>query len=75
MRFEEVVDIIDNLYKLSVRIRTPSIHSRSLKASSYMPKDPETGVDILDAYAELDRKHVQELLLQLRKQHPSGAQE
>ncbi|KAH8632919.1 hypothetical protein IG631_11553 [Alternaria alternata] len=75
MRFEEVVDIIDNLYKLSVRIRTPSIHSRSLKASSYMPKDPETGVDILDAYAELDRKHVQELLLQLRRQHPSGSQE
>ncbi|KAL1793659.1 hypothetical protein ACET3X_008641 [Alternaria dauci] len=75
MRFEEVVDIIDNLYKLSVRIRTPSIHSRSLKASSYAPTDPETGVDILGAYAELDKKHVQELLLQLRQPHASGNQE
>jgi hypothetical protein len=74
MRFEEVVDIIDNLYKLSVRIRTPSIRSRSLKASSYMPKDPETGVDILGAYAELDRKHVQELLSQLRQSHPADDQ-
>ncbi|KAG9195991.1 hypothetical protein G6011_01112 [Alternaria panax] len=71
MRFEEVVDIIDNLYKLSVRIRTPSIRSRSLKASSYMPTDPETGVDIIGAYAELDKKHVQELLSQLRQTNPS----
>lgn len=38
MRFLEVVDIIDNLYKLSVRIRTPTVRSRSLKAASYKPK-------------------------------------
>jgi hypothetical protein len=75
MRFEELVDIIDNLYKLSVRIRTPSIRSRSLKASAYMPTDPDTGVDVLGAYAELDRKHVQELLSQLRQPHPSEVRE
>jgi hypothetical protein len=66
MRYEEIVDIIDNLYKLSVRIRTPTVRSRSLKASAYTPIDPETGVDILGVYAELDRKHVQELLSKLR---------
>jgi hypothetical protein len=69
MRCEEIVDIIDQLYKLSVRIRTPTIRSRSLKASSYMSTDPETGVDLLAIYADQDRKHVRELLSQLRKPH------
>ncbi|KAI4611328.1 uncharacterized protein J4E87_010521 [Alternaria ethzedia] len=75
MRYEEIVDIIDNLYKLSVRIRTPTVRSRSLKASAYTPVDPETGVDILGVYAELDRKHVRELLSQLRKTHPAQNEE
>ena len=66
MRFEEIIDIIDNLYKLSVRIRTPTIRSRSLKAASYKPKDPETGVDILSSYAKYDALHIQELLSHLR---------
>ncbi|CAE7008648.1 MACRO domain containing protein [Pyrenophora teres f. teres] len=70
VRFEDIIDIIDNLYKLSVRIRTPTIRSRSLKASSYTQKDPETGVDVLSTYAELDLKHVQELLSDLRRPFP-----
>jgi hypothetical protein len=69
MRFEEIVDIIDNLYKLSVRIRTPTIRSRSLKAASYTPKDPDTGVDVLSTYAGYDLHHVQELLSHLRLPH------
>ncbi|USP75796.1 MACRO domain containing protein [Curvularia clavata] len=67
MRFREIVDIIDNLYKLSVRIRTPGLRSRSLKASSYTQKDPETGIDIFDVYAEQDLKHVKELVSFLRQ--------
>lgn len=69
MRYEEVVDIIDNLYKLSVRIRTPTVRSRSLKAASYQPKDPETGVDILSTYALYDQQHTRELLRDLRQAH------
>jgi len=72
VRFEDILDIIDNLYKLSVRIRTPTIRSRSLKASSYTQKDPETGVDVLSTYAEQDWKHVQELLSHLRRQFPEN---
>jgi O-acetyl-ADP-ribose deacetylase (regulator of RNase III) len=68
-RFREIVDIVDNLYKLSVRIRTPTIRSRSLKASSYRPKDPETGVDILDQYAAFDLQHTRELVRHERLQH------
>lgn len=72
VRFEDIIDIIDNLYKLSVRIRTPTIRSRSLKASSYTQKDPETGVDVLSTYAEQDLKHVQELLSDLRRPFPGN---
>lgn len=69
MRFNEIIDIIDNLYKLSVRIRTPTIRSRSLKAASYKPKDLETGVDILSRYAKYDLLHITELLSHLRQPH------
>jgi hypothetical protein len=75
MRFEEMVDIIDNLYKLSVRIRTPTIRSRSLKAASYAPKDPDTGVDVLSTYAGYDLQHVQELLSNLRQPYLSDDQD
>lgn len=75
MRYEEIVDIIDNLYKLSVRIRTPTIRSRSLKAASYQPKDPDTGVDILSTYALYDQQHTRELLRDLRQTHISMLQD
>ncbi|ORY09923.1 hypothetical protein BCR34DRAFT_615529 [Clohesyomyces aquaticus] len=68
-RFREIVDIIQNLYRLSVRIRSPTIRSRSLKAASYRPKDPETGVDILEEYAVFDLQHTQELIRFLRVPH------
>ncbi|KAF2128477.1 hypothetical protein P153DRAFT_397547 [Dothidotthia symphoricarpi CBS 119687] len=74
MRFGEVVDIIDNLYKLSVRIRMPTIRSRSLKAASYQPTDPETGVNLLDMYAEYDLQHTKELIWHLRQPHTGDSQ-
>ncbi|KAF2262112.1 hypothetical protein CC78DRAFT_520841 [Lojkania enalia] len=68
-RFLEIVDIVDNLYKLSVRIRTPTLKSRSLKAASYRPKDPETGIDIFEEYARFDLQHTRELIQHLRAEH------
>lgn len=72
-RYREIVDIIDNLYKLSVRIRQPTLRTRSLKAASYRPKDPETGVDILEQYATFDLQHTKELVKQLRVPHTKDA--
>lgn len=69
MRFDEIVDIIDNLYKISVRIRAPTVRIRSLKAASYRPKDPETGVDLLEQYAIFDLTHTRELIRGLRMPH------
>jgi len=71
MRFREIVDIIDNLYKISVRIRAPTARIRSLKAASYQPKDSETGVNIFDQYAVFDLQHAQELVRHLRLPHLS----
>ncbi|OCL10029.1 hypothetical protein AOQ84DRAFT_375290 [Glonium stellatum] len=65
-RFLDIVDIIDNLYKLSVRIRSPTLRSRSLKAASYRPVDPDTGIDIFEQYASFDLQHTQELLSHIR---------
>ena len=56
---------MDNLYKISVRIRSPTLHSRSLKAASYRPKDPETGVDLLEQYAAFDLQYTRELFRNL----------
>jgi hypothetical protein len=75
MRFGEIVDIIDNLYRLSVRIRTPTVRSRSLKAATYQRKDPETGVDILGIYAQYDYQHTRDLLSHLREHHGEGSQD
>lgn len=72
MRFHEVVDIIDHLYKISVRIRAPTIRIRSLKAASYRPKDSDTGVDLFEQYAIFDQNHTQELLRFLRTPHIHG---
>lgn len=69
MRYHEVVDIIDNLYKISVRIRAPTARARSLKAATYCPKDPETGIDLLDQYAVFDLQHTQEVVRHLRTPH------
>jgi hypothetical protein len=72
-RFREIVDIIDNLYKLSVRIRQPTLRTRSLKAASYRPKDSETGVDLFEQYATFDLQHTRELVKHLREEHGEDA--
>jgi hypothetical protein len=65
-RFLDIVDIVDNLYKLSVRIRSPTLRSRSLKAASYRPVDPDTSIDVFEQYALFDLQHTRELLSHLR---------
>lgn len=68
-RFQDVVDINDNLYRHSVRIRRPTLRNRSLKAASYRPKDPESGIDLLEQYATFDLLHTRELVGSLRTPH------
>ncbi|OJD38859.1 macro domain-containing protein [Diplodia corticola] len=74
-RMFEIVDIINSLYRLSIRIRNPTIRIRSLKAATYRQVDPDTGVDVLSQYAEYDRKYVADSLTQLRAGFPQRKDE
>jgi O-acetyl-ADP-ribose deacetylase (regulator of RNase III) len=66
MRFADIVDIVNNLYSLSIRIRNPTIKTRALKAAAYRPIDKSTGVDILEQYSHFDKSHAREVIFGLR---------
>ena len=66
MRFFQIVDINDNLFRLSIRIRSPTLRTRGLKAVAYREPDKETGVDVLQQYAEFDRKYLEDAFRDLR---------
>ncbi|KAH7051243.1 hypothetical protein B0J12DRAFT_536416, partial [Macrophomina phaseolina] len=65
-RMFEIVDIVSNLYRLSIRIRSPTVRTRALKAATYRLVDPETGVDVFSQYAEFDKRYTEEALAHLR---------
>ena len=57
----DVSDIIDRLYKISTRIRTSSTRLRSTRLLHYRQIDPETEVDLIDQFRDIDLCHVREL--------------
>lgn len=57
--------IIDRLYRLSFRIRSPATRLGVSKASRYRDVDESTNIDLMDMYAEVDRRHIRELLKQI----------
>jgi hypothetical protein len=73
MRFAQIVDINDNLFRLSIRIRSPTLRTRGLKAATYKEIDKETDVDVLEQYAEFDRKYLEDAFRDLRAERQSPA--
>jgi len=67
MRLSSIVDLVNSLYKLGFKIRSPSVRPSPLKANMYRDVDKDTDVDLFTAYAEFDRRHVLELLDSLRQ--------
>ncbi|ERF72613.1 hypothetical protein EPUS_08749 [Endocarpon pusillum Z07020] len=63
-----ITEILGDLYKLSFRIRNSATRLRSLKPSLYKEVDEETGVDKFATYADFDKRHVNESVIQLRKE-------
>ena len=63
-----ITEILGDLYKISFRIRNSATRPRPLKPSLYKEVDEETGVDKSTMYADLDKRHVEESLIQLRKE-------
>jgi len=68
MRLSSVVDVTKSLYILGFKIRNPMLRPSPVKAGQYREVDPETSVDVFGAYAEFDRRHVQAMLLFLRRE-------
>ncbi|ODM22487.1 hypothetical protein SI65_00075 [Aspergillus cristatus] len=59
---ENVQQTVDRLYRLAFKIRNPAMRLGLSKASGHRELDPETGVNLVDRYAEIDQRHVLELL-------------
>lgn len=59
--------IIDRLYKLSFRIRSPATRFGFSKAGEYCEIDAETGVDVMKGYAFFDLRHVTEIVGQYQR--------
>jgi hypothetical protein len=66
-RLISIIEILADLYKLSFRIRNPSLRPKPLRAILYKETDKETGVDTFSVYSDFDRRHVNETLKQLRQ--------
>lgn len=66
-RFADIFDINNNLYTLSIRIRSPVLRNRALKAAMYRPVDKTTGVDLLEQFSIFDKCHVQEIIISERR--------
>ncbi|KAK1750545.1 hypothetical protein QBC47DRAFT_331655 [Echria macrotheca] len=67
MRLSSIVDVLKSLYILGFKIRNPMLRPSPVKATQYREIDPETGIDIIGAYAEFDRRHVQAMIQLLRR--------
>ncbi|KAK3299954.1 uncharacterized protein B0H64DRAFT_379530 [Chaetomium fimeti] len=77
MRLLSIVDLVKKLYELGFRIRDPRLRPSSSKATRYREIDPDTGVDLFDAFPQFDRQHVDALLESLRRgrEPPSASDE
>lgn len=56
-----MVSTIDKLYRLAFKIRNPALRLGFSKAVNYSQKDPETGRDLIEEYAEFDLRHIEEI--------------
>ncbi|KAI4087588.1 MAG: hypothetical protein L6R37_008300, partial [Teloschistes peruensis] len=63
-----IKEILNDLYMLSFRIRNTSTRPTStLRIKLYSEVDDDTGIDKFAAYTEFDKRHVENSLLQLRR--------
>lgn len=65
-----IKDILNSLYKLSYHIRNASTRDTT-RSMLHAEVDDDTGIDLFDCYINIDRGHIKELLVQMRRE--SGA--
>ena len=60
MRMQEVTDIINRLYRIASKTRSPSVRTVSSKALTFRSIDPDTGVNVFEQFAIFDAQCVRE---------------
>ncbi|EXJ70239.1 uncharacterized protein A1O5_06307 [Cladophialophora psammophila CBS 110553] len=63
---QSIAETINCLYKIATRIRNPTTRTLSKKVLEFAMTDRETGVDLAEEYASLDRKHLCEVFRHYR---------
>ena len=67
-----IVDKVDRLYRMAIKIRNPGTRIGSSKARTFRQLDQETGVDVFDVYSRFDERHIQQKLAALRGMDPAS---
>lgn len=69
---ENIGDVIDRLYRLAFKIRSPATRLGFSKAEKYRDIDEDTNVDLIDVFGAIDRNHVVETFSHYRRTAPEA---
>jgi hypothetical protein len=58
---QEAADILDRLFRIASRLRSPATRTVSSKALKFQLPDPVTGVDMFDQYTTFDQGYVKDM--------------
>ncbi|KAF5622007.1 meiosis-specific serine threonine kinase mek1 [Fusarium sp. NRRL 52700] len=72
MRVTSITDILNNLYRVSYKIRNSSLRPSSTRARLIQAVDSDTGIDLFDTLYEFDSRHLIELLTAMRQGRSVG---
>ena len=65
-----VTDCLDQLFRLSIRLRSSPARINSSKAYRYRQIDDDTGVDLIQRFTDIDLRHIATLLAHYRQSTP-----
>jgi hypothetical protein len=58
---QEAADILDRLFRIASKLRSPATRTVSSKALKFQLPDPVTGVDLFDQYTTFDQGYVKDM--------------
>ncbi|KAF4440843.1 hypothetical protein FACUT_3161 [Fusarium acutatum] len=67
MRVASITDILNNLYRLSYKIRNSGLRPSSTRANLVQAVDNETGIDLFHTLHDFDSRHMTELFTAMRQ--------
>ncbi|KAG5766646.1 hypothetical protein H9Q72_005310 [Fusarium xylarioides] len=74
MRVASITDILNNLYRLSYKIRNSNLRPSSTRANLIQAVDNETGIDLFDTHYDFDSRHLIELFTAMRQGNSEDAE-